>query len=89
MTKTEKLKQAYTDLKNGKIVEFINDDLNNVNVKCWIGNSNYEKDKRKYIFWHCYGSSANRMTLKDLRWIAKIIGHCTTYDYRIASSIYE
>ena len=27
----------------------------------------------KYIFWRHYGQSANKNTLKDLRWILKVI----------------
>lgn len=89
MTKTEKLKAAYNDLKNGKIIEFIPDDSKTIfGCKCWIGKSSNPNCKRKFIFWHHAGSSANAMSLKDLRWIAKVIGDCTSYDYKIVQSIY-
>lgn len=85
MTKTDKLKNAYKDMKNGKIIEFLSDN-GGYNCKCWVANSNNSADKRKYIFWRGYGQSANRMSLNELRWIAKMIAKCTTYDYRIVSN---
>lgn len=91
MTKTEKLKAAYNDLKNGKIIEFIPDDSKTIfRCKCWIGKSSNPNCKRKFIFWNFAGSSAsaNNMSLKDLRWIAKVIGECTSYDYKIVQSVY-
>lgn len=91
MTKTEKLKAAYNDLKNGKIIEFIPDDSKTIfRCKCWIGKSSNLNCKRKFIFWNFAGSSAsaNNMSLKDLRWIAKVIGECTSYDYKIVQSVY-
>lgn len=91
MTKTEKLKAAYNDLKNGKIIEFIPDDSKTIfRCKCWIGKSSNPNCKRKFIFWNFAGSSAsaNNMSLKDLRWIAKVIGECTGYDYKIVQSVY-
>lgn len=87
MSKTDKLKTAYTDLKSGKIIEFLSDDKSR-NCRCWIGGSSNQNDKRKYIFWNCFGQSANRMSLSELRWIAKVIGKCTTYDYKCVNSIY-
>lgn len=79
MNKTDRLKQAYLELKSGKIIEFIPDNGINDGVKCWI----QEKSKRKYIFWEHYGVSANPMNLDNLRWIAKAIGGCSTYNYKI------
>lgn len=89
MTKTEKLKAAYNDLKNGKIIEFIPDSNKKTSgCKCWIGKSSNPNCKRKFIFWHHAGNSANAMSLKDLRWIAREIGDCTSYNYKIVQSIY-
>lgn len=87
MSRTEKLKSAYNDMKNGKIIEFLSDD-GFYKCKCWIANSSNSNNKRKYIFWRNAGQSANRMSLNELRWIAKTIARCTTYDYRIASNIW-
>lgn len=86
MTKTEKLQSAYNELQNGKIVEFTSEKGKYYNVRCWINKS--ETNNRNYIFWRCFGQSANRMTLNDLRWIAKTIGKCFDYDYKIVTSIY-
>ena len=90
MTKTEKLKQAYAELKQGKIVEFIPDEgqrkLKNRGCRCWIQKG--RANNRNYIYWNYFGESANEMSFSDLRWIAKVIGNCTTYDYRIVSSVY-
>lgn len=89
MTKTEKLKAAYNDLKSGKIIEFIPDNSKTTfGCKCWIGKSSNPNCKRKFIFWHRAGSSANNMSLTDLRWIARKIGDCTSYNYKIVQSIY-
>lgn len=91
MTKTEKLKKAYEELKNGKIIEFIPDKGKEKLIhgcRCWINKSINPNSNRKYIFWQYFGQSANRMTLNDLRWIAKTIGDCTTYNYKIVESIY-
>ena len=88
MTKTEKLKQAYKDMQSGKIIEFIPDEDKrklNSGCRCWIEQG---RNNRRYIFWNYFGQSANRMTLEDLRWIAKTIADCTTYNYKIVSSIY-
>lgn len=93
MTKTERLQQAYADLKAGKIISFISDEdkrklQRGFGCKCWISKSSNPICKRKFIFWEHYGRSANRMSLNELRWIAKNIAHCTTYEYEIVSSIY-
>lgn len=87
MTKTEKLKSAYKELQDGKIIEFKSEKGKNYNVRCWIRKS--ETNNRNYIFWRNFGQSANRMTLGNLRWIAKTIGHCFDYEYKIVNSIYE
>lgn len=89
LTKTEKLKQAYHDLKQGKYVMFIPDKdpdkpIKGKGVVCWIDKSRFVD--RKYIFWQYFGSSANRMGLSELRWIAKVIGECTTYDYKLVNN---
>lgn len=88
MTKTERLKSAYNDLKEGKIIEFQSDRGMHCNCKCWIANSNNSKCKKRFIHWRCFGQSANRMSLNDLRWIAKNIAHCTTYEYTIVNNLY-
>lgn len=87
MTKTEKLKSAYNDIKNGKIIEFLPDE-GFYTCRCWIAKSNNPQDKRSYIFWRSAGQSANRMSLNELRWIAKTIAKYTTYNYRTVNSVY-
>lgn len=89
LTKTEKLKQAYNDLKQGRYVMFVPDKecdhlKGHKGVVCWIGKSAFI-DKR-FIFWQHFGQSANRMGLSELRWIAKVIGHCTSYEYRLVNN---
>lgn len=86
MNKTEKLKMAYKEIKEGKIIEFQSDEGKMYNCRVWIKNCN--KSNRKYIAYRCFGQSAMRMGLDNLRWISKTIGKCTTYDYRIVESIY-
>lgn len=88
MTKTERLKMAYNDLKAGKIIEFQSDKGKYYNCKCWISNSKNPNCKKRFIFWKCFGQSANRMSINDLRWIAKTIAHCTTYEYTVTNNIY-
>lgn len=89
MTRTEKLKAAYSELKKGKIIQFIPDTGNKESgCKCYISGSSNPNCKRKYIFWNYFGSSANRMSLNELRWIVKEIGKCTSYEYKIVNSIY-
>lgn len=86
MTKTNKLKSAYNDMKQGKIIEFQSEKGKMYNCKCWIAPSRNPNCKRKFIFWKCFGQSANRMSLSDLRWIAKTIANCSNYDYKIVSN---
>lgn len=91
MSKTEKLKQAYEEMKQGKIIEFIPDPGKaklKTGCRCWIAKSRQEGNRKKYIFWQYFGSSANRMSLSELRWIAKTIAECTTYNYKVVSSVY-
>ena len=88
MTKTEKLNRAYEEMKQGKIIEFKSDRGKYYNCKCWIAPSSNPDSKRNYIFWRSFGQSANRMSLSNLRWIAKVIGTCTTYDYDVVPNIY-
>lgn len=88
-TKTDRLKRAYADMKSGKIIEFIPDEGKRKlthGCRCWIGRSRV--NRRRYIFWRYLGQSANAMGLDNLRWIAKVIGDCTTYEYKVVSSIY-
>lgn len=88
MTRTEKLKEAYEILKEGEIIEFINETDKTGNVRCWIGKSSNPHCRKRYIFWRCHGQSANDMSLSSLRWIAKTIGNCNAYNYRIVDSVY-
>ena len=93
MTKTERLQQAYADLKAGKIIQFIPDEdkrklKRGCGCKCWIRENTNPNCKRNFIFWKYFGQSANRMSLNELRWIAKNIADCTTYEYEIVSNIY-
>lgn len=86
MTKTERLKMAYEEIKEGKIIEFQSDEGEMYKCRVWIKDCN--KSNRKYIAYRSFGQSAMRMGLDNLRWIAKTIGKCTTYNYRIVGSIY-
>lgn len=90
MSKTEKLNSAYKDLQLGKIIEFIPDEdkrISKTGCRCWVQES--FNGKRKYICWNHFGSSANTMSIQSLRWIAKVIGKCTTYKYKIVNSVYD
>jgi hypothetical protein len=90
MTKTERLKQAYADLKSGKIIEFITDEdkrHTKDGCKCWIRESANNPNKH-YIYWQHFGNSANDMSLQSLRWIAKTIAKCSTYEYKIVNSVW-
>lgn len=72
MTKTERLKAMYNDLKSGAVVN-----CNGCTI--WIGVS-----KRKYfLFWECHGRSAERLGLNNLRWICKNISLSRDYLYTI------
>ena len=76
MTKTERLKQAYDDLRFGKTIVFVSDD-GRAKCECWF------HSYKPYIMYSCHGQSAVQKSLSDLRWIAKTIAHCTTYEYEI------
>lgn len=76
MTKTERLKQAYEDLCLGKTIVFVSDN-GDKECTCWF------HPYKPFIMYRCYGQSATRKTLSDLRWIAKTIANCTTYEYKI------
>lgn len=32
------------------------------------------------IHWHCFGSSANKATLRDLKWLMDVIFKCDDYE---------
>lgn len=76
MLKTERLKQAYEYLRLGKVIVFVSDDRDR-ECTCWF------HPYKPFIMYRCYGQSVVRKTLSDLRWIAKTIAHCTTYEYEI------
>lgn len=85
MNKTEKLKSAYATLKNGYKIRFIPDNIadhHNKGVECWL-QAGRNNSRIHYIYWRDFGQSANRMNIENLRWIAKTIGECTTYNYEI------
>lgn len=82
MTKTERLKAMYADLKLGYTV-FCN------GCKIWMDES-WKRSRngryKTYIHWLNYGKSANPCTLQDLRFIVKIIAKSDDYEY---SKVYE
>lgn len=85
MTQTEKLKEAYEAMKSGKIIEFLQKE-HGVPCRCWI--SRNPINRKRYINFSHFGTSACSMSLSDLRWIAKVIGKCTTYDFKVVESVY-
>lgn len=71
--KTENLKRMYNDLRLGAIV-----DCNGCRIYRAEGSRGYD-----LFFWRYYGSSANRVSLSNLRWILKVIAESVDYSYQI------
>ena len=69
-TKREKLREAYQRLKAGWTLRY------GSMAVCWIdtceqwGAPSYGK---KYIYWKCYGRSANTVSMKNFKWILDTI----------------
>lgn len=74
MTKTERLKQMYKDLAMGKTIR-----VNN----CEIWRAKARNGRHDYFFWQCYGRAAEPVTMRDLRWICKVIADSKDYEYTI------
>ena len=83
MTKLEKLKDIYALIKAGNIVAISG---KNANGYVYITHSNYHN--RDYIGWQCFGSSANRLGLNNLRWIVNTIIESKSLNYKVVDSIY-
>lgn len=64
MNKTSNLKRMYNDLRNGQTV---------ICNQCRIYIRYVHREKRNYIYWECFGRSAERMNLQSLRFICKVI----------------
>ena len=74
-TKREKLSEAYKLLKQGYTLEYKTGDYNTP-AMCWIDkvhNSEAIDYGKEYIFWRCFGSSANKVSLKEFKWILDVI----------------
>jgi hypothetical protein len=77
MTKTKRLKQMYSDLKNGFIVCCNG-------CKIWMDEAAERSSNGRYktfIYWEHYGRAANECSLSDLRWICKTIAKSSDYEY--------
>ena len=81
MTKREKLRQAYQKLKAGWTLRY--DSM----AVCWIdtvdrwGAPDYGKS---YIFWQCYGQSAQTVSMANFKWILDEIFNVSDYsDYTL------
>jgi hypothetical protein len=48
-----------------------------------------EVNGKEYIFWRHYGSSANKCTRKDLRWVLKEIYHMTPAEFLAEYTTYH
>lgn len=76
MTKLEKLRQAYQKLKTGWT-------LNYGGALCYIavcerwGSPSYGKE---YIYWQHYGRSAERVSMKNFKFILDVIFKVADYD---------
>lgn len=78
MTKLEKLREAYKWLKAGYRLRY-------GTAVCFIatdsrwGSPSYGKE---YIYWEHYGRSANRVNMKEFKWILDVIFKVEDYlDY--------
>ena len=76
MGKNLNLKAMYEHLRCGRTV--------NVNG-CKIYRRRSRRGDRDYFFWERFGSSANKVTMQDLRWICKVIAKSTDYSYTLIS----
>jgi hypothetical protein len=83
MTKLEKLKDIYALIKAGNIVAISGE---NANGYVYITHSDYHN--RDYIGWQCFGSSANRLGLNNLRWIVNTIIKSRSLNYKVVDSVY-
>lgn len=86
MKNNEALKLIMQKLKNGFIfghfIEWTDTGLYGQPKKHKIFSYNlYVNKYDPYIFWHYYGSSANKKTLKNLNWIVRNIFKCTPIDF--------
>ena len=73
-TKREKLSEAYKFLKQGYTLRYV-PELGS-RALCWI-NEVRRPDApdfgKKYIYWEHFGSSANKVTLRDFKFILDVI----------------
>lgn len=74
--KTQNLKAAYKDLKDGHVI-----DCNGCRV--YIEYS--EHGNREYIFWENFGRSAERLGIQNLRWIFRVIAKSPDYAYKLVA----
>ena len=77
MKKNDALHRIMENLKNGKRygkqVDYVRYPYFSTVLS--IHESNY--NSKNYIFWCHYGSSANKVTLKDLDWIIRVMFNMT------------
>ena len=74
MCKTQNLKAMYEHLRCGRTI--------NVNG-CKIFRRRSRRGDRDYFFWEFFGSSANRVSMQELRWICKVIAESDDYEFEI------
>lgn len=74
---TIKLHEIYHNLKNGIIYGH---NVTNVRYPYFDINLSYSKTNNVFS-WQHYGSSANKATISELRWIITIIFNCTPTEF--------
>ena len=75
-TKENNLRRAFRDIKSGKIIKCKN---------CTIWYDYSKRNRRHYIYWQNYGSSADRPSLENLRWIFETVAKSDDYTYTYAN----
>lgn len=76
LKKMSTLKMIYNNLQNGKVYGRMFD-----NCRYPFFDSVLYKTNTGFIGWKNYGSSANKNTLKELKWIIEVIFHCTPEEF--------
>lgn len=81
-TKTKNLKQMYEDLRDGCTVKCNGCEIWRSEPYTHYGNGKPQK-RPGYLHWYYYGSSANRVSISELRWILNVIAKSPDFAYEI------
>lgn len=73
-TKTYNLIEAYNTVLNGETIK-VND------VTIWLIYP--EREKRYYIHWQHYGSSAVKTNINEFRWLLRVIAKSKDYSFEV------